>query len=776
MLVAYALRSRRAASSAARAAVLLARGKSSVPLAASAALEAELEGAPREARRHAAGARAAGAAAQARDEERGEENDDRVDADEAVVDDDEEEEVVTDESALVGNFGMSPQLESRLVELGIKALFPVQAATFSRVQEGQDLIVRSRTGSGKTLAFVLPVVDRIYKAKPAAAGSGPRALIVLPTRELALQVQKEVERVAPRLRCVSVYGGAPAQGQMAELRRGADVVVGTPGRLNDMLNRDILTLRGVQTVILDEADEMLRMGFQDDMDAIFERLPDKSKRQTLLFSATVAPEVRAIADDLLNKGEMVDLVGDSSVKIPQQVELLATPCAENARFDAVAAILEAYLADTRDARALVFVPLKSMCHDLARHPSVVSSGVSVQALNGDMPQRARESALQAFRDGRAKVLVATDVAARGLDIPAVELVVHYSIPKEIDSFVHRAGRTGRAGRSGTNVLLHNSKSELRPLEKFIGASFRMRAVPGGREIAARRAKGLAERVAAAPLDAVARYEAAALELLEARLAKAAGSGAAAAGLDDETKRAVTRLISASLSVASGSADGVTEFSAINGARDTVTLVYTAPGNARLPGPHAIRRTLAGEIDALVERATKLERDAIDDMPNALSRDGDYIRFYAVAKEGNKVLVDVHPAVAPVLLRDARFRALGLNEDTPETHPVPERSGGSMNGAGFGRGGSSFGRGGFRGGQGGGGYGNRGESYGNRGESYGNRGESYGNRGEGGFRGDRGGFQGGRGGSYDGGASRGRGGFSRGGDGDRFDGDRYGGRR
>ena len=374
----------------------------------------------------------------------------------------------------VEEFPLHPDLIAQLQKSGFKTLFPVQCATLEHCLAGKDVIVRARTGSGKTLGFAVPLAQHLLTT-PAAQDPYqrklPRAIVLAPTRELARQVEEEFAKVLPRgLSSTSIYGGAGFAQQESALRRGVDVVVGTPGRIIDHLQRGTLDLSQCEFVVLDEADEMLNMGFKEDVEQVFGRTPDK--RTCMLWSATVPRWVKTLASKYCSDPVMVDMVGDDESKIPDTVDHTAVVIqdanirggphgADTLREAAVAMAIEAL---APQGPVLVFTSTKRQARDICGKLRV--PGIRMVSLEGDMSQSAREHALNSFKSGRAQVLVATDVAARGLDISSVRGVIHASVPANEEPFVHRTGRTGRAGKSGSNVIICDSEDR-RMLSKYV---------------------------------------------------------------------------------------------------------------------------------------------------------------------------------------------------------------------------------------------------------------------------------------------------------------------
>jgi ATP-dependent RNA helicase RhlE len=332
--------------------------------------------------------------------------------------------------------GVGAAAARALVRRDIHAPFPIQAMVIPDALAGRDVLARSRTGSGKTLAFGIPIAERLRPK-----GNGPAALVLVPTRELATQVVDEIRDVAAarNLRVAAVYGGVsiPAQGKAAAR---AHILVATPGRMEDLANRRMVSLDGVRVLVLDEADRMLDMGFQPQVDRLVRRIP--KRRQTMFFSATLDGEVGRLArayttDPVLHE-----------VQAPRQTVDEANhrfiPVAAHARVDRLVMLLE-----DEPGRHLVFVRTKRGADRLARR--LKQRGVRAAAMHGDMTQPARERTLARFEDGRIDTLVATDVAARGLDLDNITHVVNYDPPEDDKSYVHRVGRTARAGRAGIGV-------------------------------------------------------------------------------------------------------------------------------------------------------------------------------------------------------------------------------------------------------------------------------------------------------------------------------------
>ncbi|KAG2631621.1 hypothetical protein PVAP13_2NG037200 [Panicum virgatum] len=331
--------------------------------------------------------------------------------------------------------------------------------------QGKDMIGRARTGTGKTLAFGIPIMDRIisYNEKNGSSRN-PLAIVLAPTRELARQVEKEFRESAP-LDTLCVYGGVPINQQIRVLNYGVDIVVGTPGRIIDLLRRGVLNLSEIQFLVLDEADQMLAVGFDEDVEVIMEQLPQN--RQSMLFSATMPSWIRKISNKYLKDPVIIDLVGDSDQKLPEGISLYSIASDNFGKPSLLGPLIKEH---AKGGKCIVFTQTKREADRLAY---AMGRSYPCQALHGDISQNQRERTLSGFRDGRFNILVATDVAARGLDIPNVDLVVHYEIPNTSELFVHRSGRTARAGKKGSAILIYTYEQTraVRVIEQDIGCRF-----------------------------------------------------------------------------------------------------------------------------------------------------------------------------------------------------------------------------------------------------------------------------------------------------------------
>ncbi len=381
-------------------------------------------------------------------------------------------------------FPLKEEILKALKSRGITAPTPIQAAALPLALEGRDLIGQARTGTGKTLAFALPIAQRLGARRGPRA---PRALVLTPTRELALQVAGELAWVAPHLEVLPVYGGTGYGRQREALKRGVDVVVATPGRALDYLRQGVLDLGQVEIAVLDEADEMLSMGFEEEVEKLLQATP--AARQTLLFSATLPSWARRLAERYMRAPILVNVIRDEGVGYQEGAVL-----ASGDRLALLSDLLYAYAPE----RAIVFVRTKAETEEVAG--ALRQVGHPARALHGDLSQKEREVVLKAFREGGARVLVATDVAARGLDIPEVDLVVHYRLPQSPEVYQHRSGRTGRAGRGGQVLLLYGprEKREVQNLEKALGRTLKRINPPTPEEVLEAKWSHLLKRLGQVP--------------------------------------------------------------------------------------------------------------------------------------------------------------------------------------------------------------------------------------------------------------------------------------
>ena len=370
------------------------------------------------------------------------------------------------------SLGLSPERLAALAALGFKTPTEVQAQSICRVAAGGDLLVQAKTGSGKTLAFGLPILERLDPEKRVV-----QALVLVPTRELALQVATEIARVGGLAseRVVAVFGGASMNAQIERLKAGAQIVVATPGRLLDHLGRGTLKLNEAHILVLDEADEMLDRGFLPDVGRILGHLP--AERQTMLFSATLPVAIENLSARYMKDPERI-MIGKAGLSINVDITHLVYLTPRFHKFVTLVNVLHLLPV----TKALIFCNQKSEVENLAAH--LHEEGFSVGFLTGDLSQTLRQRILTAFKDGAIDLLVATDLAARGIDIFGVSHVVNYELPENKELYVHRTGRTGRAGRSGVavNIVGPHELLAIGTIAKALGLPFKECPTPGKAEV------------------------------------------------------------------------------------------------------------------------------------------------------------------------------------------------------------------------------------------------------------------------------------------------------
>ena len=575
-----------------------------------------------------------------------------------------------------------------LKKKGIESLFPIQVESFPHVYSGRDIVAKARTGTGKTLAFALPIIQKLLDAGDINTRT-PRVLVVLPTRELAIQVQKDFNDVGQGLRSTCIYGGSPYEPQERDMRRGVEIVVGTPGRLIDHLEKGNLRMDTIKFVVLDEADEMLNMGFADDVERILSFLPEGNPVQKCLFSATVPSWVQKVAQKFLLNHVEVDLVGDSEGQASKHIRHLAILCDHRERPATMADVIKVHGANTK---VLVFCNTKAEANLMATESEVRTFS---EALHGDVPQNQREKTTESFRRGTFKCLIATDVAARGLDIEGIGLVIQTQPPMDHETYIHRSGRTGRAGNKGTCILFYTKREEnkLRMIERAAKFTFERIGAPQANDLitaAAATAKDLLDEVHP---DVIPRFEAAAQELIDERGAVPA-LAAALARLTNQHEEIKERSLLMSLV-------GYT----------TVLVRSRRPCHS----PVYIVNAVQGHVPDAAIREVQLLADGLGGVAEVPC---DAVETLLAVDDRN-------------LTFEVCIKLPALQEKRPQNN---NRGGGGYGGGGYGggggRGGGNF-RGGGRGGggSGGGGY---------RGGGGGGRGGGGGGRGGGGFRGGGGG--------------------------------------
>jgi ATP-dependent RNA helicase RhlE len=363
---------------------------------------------------------------------------------------------------------LDPRCLRVLKQMGIESPTPVQEQALPILLEGKDLIATAQTGTGKTLGFALPTLTRLAKEKE----SRNRMLILLPTRELAIQVESVVGELckALHMRTALIYGGVAFGSQISALKKGADVIVATPGRLLDHMGRGAINFKTLEVLIFDEADRMLDMGFLPDINRILSRLP--KDRQTAMFSATFAPELQRLTRNMMREPERIE-VGTISMPV-DKVRQLVIPVRQEEKSRILLEIFDEQKIDT----AIIFLRTKIRTERVSK--LLKKHGIKAAAIHGDLSQKLRQRSLDGFRDGRYNVLVATDVAARGLDIDDISHVINYDIPENPDDYVHRIGRTARAERDGDAItfVTPTDHSALGGIEQTIGKNIERKEYEG----------------------------------------------------------------------------------------------------------------------------------------------------------------------------------------------------------------------------------------------------------------------------------------------------------
>ncbi len=375
---------------------------------------------------------------------------------------------------------------------GFREPSPIQEMAIPIIESGKDLVGQAHTGTGKTAAFGLPMMDKL------ARGEIERALVITPTRELATQVADELYHLGrfAGIRTLTVYGGVGYGRQIALIHKGVQIVVATPGRLKDLYRKGKIDVLNPEIVVLDEADEMLDMGFLDEIKEIFEYIPQN--RQTLLFSATMPEPIKELANHILYQPEFISVVGDEETTnnvIDQRYYVIN----ESQRDEAIVKLLET----EETNKCIIFCRMKREVDRLTQHLQAL--GFNASGLHGDLEQQDRETVIKAYRRGETKIMVATDVAARGLDVKDVTHVFNYHIPFDPQSYVHRIGRTGRAGKSGQAITLVTTEEfrELQRIQKEVGAEMRLATIQGGSGLDDTSLEYLAEQVRDMPIHSEA---------------------------------------------------------------------------------------------------------------------------------------------------------------------------------------------------------------------------------------------------------------------------------
>lgn len=381
-------------------------------------------------------------------------------------------------------FDFHPDVRKGVKIAGFREPSPIQEITIPIIVAGNDMVGQAHTGTGKTAAFGLPMLDKLAK------GEIERALVITPTRELATQVSDELYHLGrfAGIRTLTVYGGVGYGRQIALIHKGVQIVVATPGRLKDLYKKGKIDVFNPEIVVLDEADEMLDMGFLEEIKEIFEYIPQN--RQTLLFSATMPEPIKELADDILYNPEFISVVGEEDATTNNIIDQRYYVINENERDDAIVRLLETENTD----KCLVFCRMKREVDRLSEY--LAALGFNARGLHGDMEQPERDEVIKGYRRGQIKIMVATDVASRGLDVKNVSHVFNYHIPFDPQSYVHRIGRTGRAGKSGQAITLVTTGEfkELQRIQKEVGAEMRLATIDNGDGLSDAAVESLVEKI------------------------------------------------------------------------------------------------------------------------------------------------------------------------------------------------------------------------------------------------------------------------------------------
>ena len=599
----------------------------------------------------------------------------------------------------INNFNLHPITVAALKKKGIETLFPIQVAALEPALNGRDVVARAKTGTGKTLAFSLPIVEKFLREdeerkngededwggerRRMSRDKRPRCIVLAPTRELAQQVEREIYSLAPSFETLTVYGGAPIGAQESKLRRGVDFVVGTPGRVMDLLNRGTLDLSRVQHVVLDEADQMLAVGFEEDVETILEDVP--KNRQTFLFSATMPHWVKKLQQKFLVDQVSIDLVGEDTGKINKDIDLMSCAVAFPSK---CAVLMDLVTVHAKGNKTIVFTQTK---RDADEVTASLGKRVSTEVLHGDIAQAQRERTLQRFRQDKFSVLVATDVAARGLDVDNVDLVVHYELPNETESFVHRCGRTGRAGKKGTAIALHTDREyyRLRDIKRFTGADIREINPPTSSEVMAASAATAEHRIHEVDDEVLEYFLPAAKDMIRNVKQKKTNDEDEETETEDETptseeeiERRAQELLARALAALSGHTE----------APPTKSLLTGSPGQVTM-----LVEDVSGDLPAFSARDLLA---TLGDKDRRLSSGVGKITFFARNSGKNGAAFDVSYEIAQELLDMGTIAGFEVSKAKvlPELSRDSGRAGAfGGGGRGGGRGGRGFSRGGGRGG-------------------------------------------------------------------------------
>jgi len=359
-------------------------------------------------------------------------------------------------------YSFSPKVKTNLENLGFKRPTDIQFKAIPPIMKGEDVLAIAQTGTGKTAAFAIPIIDKLHRNKKNKTSEGIKAVVMVPTRELAIQITEVFQEIGKKTNVISfcVFGGVEQGPQIAKLQEGIDILVTTPGRMFDLVNQGYIYLHDVETLILDEADHMLDLGFIKDIQDLIKYLP--KKRQTLFFSATISPRIKKLAYSLVTKAIRIQISPKDPVSknVDHSVGFIKM---DDKRF-----FLERFIKDNSESKILVFVRTKVRAERVFKAMQRVD--IETQTLHGDKEQKDRLLALKEFKTGKVKVLIATDVSARGIDIPNVDYVVNYDLPDVDENYVHRVGRTGRGVQKGVAISFcsEEEKLMLNEIEVYLG--------------------------------------------------------------------------------------------------------------------------------------------------------------------------------------------------------------------------------------------------------------------------------------------------------------------
>ncbi|MDE6357849.1 MAG: DEAD/DEAH box helicase [Eubacteriales bacterium] len=379
---------------------------------------------------------------------------------------------------------LSKELVKAVKDMGFEEATPIQSKAILKILDGKDVIGQSQTGTGKTAAFGLPCIDSID-----VNNKKLQAVILSPTRELAIQICEEFRKFLKYkddIKVLPVYGGQPIERQIGALKKGVQIVVGTPGRIMDHMNRRTLKMETVKMVVLDEADEMLDMGFREDIEAILNKMPEN--RQTILFSATMANEIMELTDQYLTEPETIT-IARKELTVPN-IEQIYFEIKEKTKVEATSRLMDMYAPDL----AIVFCNTKKRVDELVEH--LQGRGYFAEGLHGDLKQIQRDIVMKKFRNRTIEILVATDVAARGIDVDDVDIVINYDLPQDEEYYVHRIGRTGRAGRSGKafSFVVGREIYKLRDIMKYTKSKVKLGKLPSLTDIEEAKTNNFIEKV------------------------------------------------------------------------------------------------------------------------------------------------------------------------------------------------------------------------------------------------------------------------------------------